>query len=96
MKVSNKVSLPGQREFEQHTAYFELDESDVSEKVWEGCTLLDKMLLMNTLVVYQGLLYQYAIGFITKETKQKETKAIFGVLSKELRSKVKEALSGLK
>lgn len=96
MKVSNKVSLPGVKEYEQHTAYFEITEEDVKEGVLGGCTLLEKLVLFNTIVLYQSILYQYAIGYLKKEGLKKEKELILSSISPKLREKLKEVLNGIK
>lgn len=93
MKVSHKVSFPGAREYEQHSAIFELTSEDIQHDALKECNLLEVMFVHNTLVVYEGLLFQYVKGYLGKDDLNAQTKRLFGMLTPKLEKVVKEILA---
>jgi len=84
MQVRHKISFQGMKDFEQHTAEFTIEECDAPAEVMEGCSLIEKMFIFNTLVLFEGLLFQYCEGYIEREDMEKRRKRIFGLLSPKL------------
>jgi hypothetical protein len=93
MKVWHKVSFPGgQTDYEQYSASFELETVDVDSKLLSGLNLLETMFAFDTLVAYQGLLFQYLKGFIDKKSLDLQTKRMFGMLTPKIEEAVKAIL----
>jgi len=92
MRVMNRVSFPGSENYEQYTAEFELTSEDVSPELLQDCNLLESMFVFNTLVRYQGLLFQYSHGYIDKKTLDGQTKRLFSTLTAKLQGVVKTIL----
>jgi hypothetical protein len=88
----HRVSFPGTQNYEQYTAQFELDAEDVSPELLDGCNLLEQMFVFDTLVCYQGLLFQYTKGYIDKKDLDGQTKRLFSTLTDKLRGVVKNIL----
>ena len=93
MRVMHKVSFPGGRDYEQYAAEFELVAEDVSSGVLDDLNLIEKMFAFDTLVAYQGILFQYLKGYIDKEQLDAQSKRLFGMLSPKLEKAVKEMLT---
>ena len=93
MRVSHKVSFPGGREYEQHSAVFELTSEDIQHDALKDCNLLEMMFVHNTLVVYEGLLFQYVKGYLGKDDLNAQTNRLFGMLTPKLEKVVKEILA---
>lgn len=92
MRVMHRVSFPGTQNYEQYTAQFELDAADVSSELLDGCNLLEQMFVFDTLVCYQGLLFQYTKGYIDKKDLDGQTKRLFSTLTARLQGIVKNIL----
>jgi hypothetical protein len=88
----HRVSFPGDANYEQYTAEFELFTEDVSPELLNGCSLLEQMFILDTLVCYQGLLFQYTKGYIDKKALDGQTKRIFSTLTPRLQDVVKSIL----
>lgn len=93
MQVMHRISFPGEQSYEQHTAEFTISETDVRADVLQTCNLLEKMFVFNTLVLFEGLLFQLAEGFIDEEQMKDRKKRVFGLLKPKLKSILKEILS---
>lgn len=96
MKVTHKISFPGGREFEQHSAEFELADSDVSPEILAGCNLAEKMFVFNVLVLFEGLLFQLCEGYIDGKEMKARRERIFGLLSDKLKKIVRSVLKNNK
>jgi len=96
MKVSHKISFPGGREFEQHSAEFELSDSDIAPELLAGCNLAEKMFLFNVLVLLEGLLFQLCEGYIDGKEMKARRERIFGLLSDKLKGIVRSVLKNNK
>lgn len=92
MKVTHKISFPGEREFEQHSAEFELADSDIAPEVLVGCNLAEKMFLFNVLVLFEGLLFQLCEGYIDGKEYKARKNRIFGLLSDKLKGIIRSIL----
>jgi hypothetical protein len=86
------VSFPGGNEYEQYSAEFELVAEDVTTSVLDKLNLIERMFAFNTLVSYQGLLFQYLKGYIDKESLDAQSQRLFGMLNEKLEKVVKELL----
>jgi len=84
MKISHKVSFPGGKEFEQYTAEFSLEDSDLKAEYVSNCNLLEKMFLFNTLVIYEGVLFQYSKGYFSEEEYKGQKARILSMLNPKL------------
>jgi len=93
MKVIHKVSFPGGREYEQYSATFELEAVDVSPDALSELNLIETLFAFNTLVAYQGVLFQYLKGYIDKEMLDAQSKRLFGMLTPKLEKVVKRMLT---
>ena len=67
MQVSHKVSFQIGAAFEQHSADFTLEDKDLTIETFHSLNLLEKMFIMNVLVVIEGLLFQNIEGYISNE-----------------------------
>jgi len=85
MQVSHKVSFAGSQQFEQHSATFTLESADISPALLDGCNLIEQMFVFNTLVVFEGLLFQYTLGYLSKEDFKNMKSRVFGLLNPKLR-----------
>lgn len=94
MKLSNKVSFPGSHPYEQYTAEFTLEDSDIQKELLGSCNLLEKMFVFNILVSLEGLLFQYAKGFFSKEEYQGQKSRLLSLLTPKLEEVVKSILGG--
>lgn len=92
MRILHKVSFPGGNEYEQHSAEFELVAEDVSIVHLDKLNLIERMFAFNTLVSYQGLLFQYLKGYIDKDSLDKQSKRLFGMLNPKLEKVVTKML----
>jgi hypothetical protein len=92
MKLTQKVSFPGVHQFEQYTAEFTIEESDIPAEMFNGANLLEKMFVFNALVAIEGLLFQYAKGFISREDYEQQRKRLYGLLAPKLQKMVLEIL----
>jgi hypothetical protein len=86
-----KVSFPGGRQYEQYTAEFTIEDQDVPKELLGECNLLERMFLFNTLVSIEGLLFQYAKGYISLEEYKAQKDRLISILS----DKLKKVLGGL-
>lgn len=93
MEVMHRISFPGEQSYEQHTAEFTISETDVKADVLKECNLLEKMFIFNTLVLFEGLLFQLAENFIDEKEMKKRKARIFGLLNPKLKDIIKEILS---
>jgi hypothetical protein len=92
MKISHRVSFPGGREFEQHTAEFTLEDSDMKADVLKDCNLLEKMFLYNTITIYEGVLFQYTKGYFNEEEYKGQKARILSMLNPKLLAIFKDIL----
>lgn len=69
MITTHKISFQGGKPFEQHSAEFTLEGSDFdgADSVFSSLNILEKMFLMNTFVIIEGLLFQFSDGYISSE-----------------------------
>jgi hypothetical protein len=93
MKVSHRISFPGGKEFEQHECIFDLDGSDVEGVAVDKLNSLQKIQLLNTLVVINGLLYQRGEGYIGKEDYDARKKRILSLLAPQVQEAFLEVLN---
>ena len=93
MQVSHKISFPGNRQFEQHTAMFTLSTEDVPADVMSSCSVVERMFILNMLVLYEGLLFQLSEGYISYDDFNKRKKRLFSILPKHLVSIVSQLLT---
>jgi hypothetical protein len=84
MRLTQRTSFPGTHQFEQYTAEFTIEESDVPKELFGDCNLLEKMFVFNILVSIEGLLFQYAKGFISREEYGEMRKRLYSLLSPKL------------
>lgn len=94
MKIGHKVSFPGGRDFEQHTAYFEITDEDIAKEAVGSLNLIEKMFVFNTVVLYEGILFQHTKGYITAEEFKAQKERIFGMLNEKLMASFKAMLKG--
>lgn len=92
MRVHHKVSFPGAQNYEQYAAEFEITTEDIPPEQLNGCNLLEKMFVFDTLVAYQGILFQYLKGYIDKNLLNDQSKRLFGMLTPKLEQIVKNIL----
>lgn len=92
MRVFHRVTFPGGNNYEQYAAEFELTTEDISGKLLDNCNLLEQMFVFDTIVCYQGLLFQYLKGYIDKKLLDGQSKRLFSMLTPKLEGMVKEIL----
>lgn len=93
MQVTHKISFQGGKDFEQHTAEFTISDSDIrAGEAVDSCNLLERMFIFNTLVLFEGLLFQFSEGYLSREDLEKRRKRIFGLLNSKLQDVVKTLL----
>lgn len=93
MRILHRVSFPGGREYEQYSAEFELVTEDVSSEVLGELNLIEKMFVFDTLVAYQGILFQYLKGYIDKEMLDAQSERLFKMLTPKLDKAVRAMLT---
>jgi len=96
MQVTHKISFPGKQQFEQHTAVFSLSSEDVSAEEFKKISIGERMFVLNFLVLYEGLLFQFCEGYISVEAFKEKQKLLFKILPEHLKSLVNTLLSGKK
>lgn len=84
MKIMHRVTFPGSREFEQHTAEFTLEDTDIKADLLKDCNLLEKMFLLNAMTIYEGVLFQYSKGYLSEEEYKGQKSRIISMLSPKL------------
>lgn len=94
MKTSHSISFPADKQFEQHIATFELDSADLEVAQVEALNPLEKLRLMNTMCLINGLLFQLAEGYISKDEYEARKKRILSLLPKEIQVVLMEVLRG--
>ena len=94
MKLSNKVSFPGERPYEQYSAEFTLEDSDIPKELIGSCNLLEKMFLFNVIVSLEGLLFQYAKGYFSKEEYVAQKDRLVSLLSPKLKGMMIQIMGG--
>ena len=93
MRLTQKVSFQGSQAFEQYTAEFTLEDTDMNPELFGACNLLEKMFLFNTVVSLEGLLFQFAKGYIGVEDYKAQKSRLVGLLSPKLEGVLKELLT---
>jgi hypothetical protein len=86
MEVKHKISFQVGREFEQHTAEFTLSAEDIKFDEFEGLNLVQRMFVLNALVLIEGLLFQEAEGYIDEEEFKKRRSRVVGFMSEKVKS----------
>lgn len=94
MKTEHIISFPGDKQFEQHSASFELDSADLDAAQVKTLNPLEKLRLMNTMCLINGLLFQLAEGYISKEDYEARKKRLLSILPKEIQVVLMEVLRG--
>jgi len=94
MKTEHIISFPGDKQFEQHSASFELDSADLDAAQVKALNPLEKLRLMNTMCLINGLLFQLAEGYISKEDYEARKKRLLSILPKEIQVVLMEVLRG--
>lgn len=94
MLVSHKISFQIGEQFEQHTAIFTIEDKDIPNDSLDKLNLMEKMLVFNTFVVLEGLLYQYAEGYIDREALTARKKRLFSLLKPKPLALVNSLLGG--
>lgn len=89
MKLMQRVSFPGPKEFEQYSAEFTLEDSDIPSKFYNGCNLLEKMYVFNVLVSLEGILFMYAKGYFDEKEYKAQKERFLSTLSPKLKAVVK-------
>jgi hypothetical protein len=92
MKLTQTVSFPGGRQFEQYSAEFTIEEQDIPKMLVGDCNLLEKMFLFNTIVSIEGLLFQFAKGYFSAEEYMAQKDRLISTLSSKLKSILGEIL----
>ena len=92
MEVRHRISFSGGKEYEQHEGWFILGDADIPSGALDGCNLMEKMVVFNVLVLFEGLLFQYCEGYIDKDDMKKRKDRIFGLLSDKLTEVVKNLM----
>lgn len=94
MKVSYRISFPGGKEYEQHESIFEVDSSDFNGCApFENLNPLQKVQLLNSLLMVNGLLFQRAEGYINKENYEQRKARVFSLMAKVVKDALTEVLS---
>lgn len=94
MKTEHIISFPGNKQFEQHSASFTLDSDDLKAAQVKALNPLEKLRLMNTLCLINGLLFQLAEGFISKDEYEARKKRVLSLLPKDIQEALTEVLRG--
>jgi len=94
MEVRHKVSFSIGKEFEQHTAEFVISSDDIKNNVFHDLNLLEKMFLLHSLVLIEGILFQLAEGYITDEEKKARILRVKSMLSDKVKTVLYSILGG--
>jgi len=94
MEVTHKISFQIGAAFEQHSAEFKLVEHDLTLDTFNSLNLLEKMFVMNALVLIEGLLFQSAEGYISNEEFTKRSTRIKSIMNPKVREVLDSLLKG--
>lgn len=94
MKTEHVISFPGEKQFEQHSASFTIDSDDLETAQVKALNPLEKLRLMNTMCLINGLLFQLAEGYISKEEYDARKKRLLSLLPEEIQMALTEVLRG--
>ena len=92
MEVTHKISFQVGREFEQHTAEFRLGPLDVNADAFGGLNLLEKMFVLNSLVLIEGLLFQLSEGYIDEPSFKARKSRIISLLNEKSAKALRDSL----
>lgn len=92
MRVTHRVSFQIGNQFEQHTAEFSLETEDVHNKAFDSLNLLEKMLVFQTLLLKESLLFQLADSYIDEVTEKKRWERVISGLAPNVKEAVKSVL----
>lgn len=93
MKVAYRISFPGGKDFEQHESIFEMDSADfISSDAFDDLNPLQKVQLMNSLLMVNGLLFLRAEGYIEKDDYEKRKTRVFSLMAENVKGALKEVL----
>jgi hypothetical protein len=92
MRLTQRVSFPGGKPYEQYTVEFTIEDTDIPKELVGGCNLLERMFLFNTLVSIEGLLFQYAKGYFSAEDYTAQKDRLISTLSSKLKAVLGELL----
>ena len=92
MEVTHRISFQIGREFEQHTAEFKLGPMDVNADAFGSLNLLEKMFVLNSLVLLEGLLFQLSEGYIGEDVYKSRKERILSLLSENAMTAFRTAL----
>lgn len=84
MQVTHKISFQMGGPFEQHTAEFMLAESDIGIDGFSALNSVQRMFILNALVLTSGLLFQQAEGYITEEEYKSRVKRIASLMPEKV------------
>ena len=94
MQVTHKISFQIGAAFEQHSAEFTLSETDLTLDTFSKLNLIEKMFIMNDLVLIEGILFQNVEGYISKEEYLKRVGRIKSLLTPKLLEVLESLLKG--
>lgn len=93
MKVKYRISFPGGKDFEQHESKFEIESNDfVDSTAFHNLNPLQRIQLMNSLLMVNGLLFLRAEGYIDKNDYEQRKTRVFSLLAKEVKEALTEVL----
>jgi len=93
MKVSYRISFPGGRDYEQHESVFEIDSADfLGCDAFDDLNPLQKVQLLNSLLMVNGLLFLRAEGYIDKEDYEQRKARVFSLMAKVVKDALMEVL----
>jgi len=92
MEVTHKISFQIGKEFEQHSAEFKLGPLDVNAEAFGSLNLLEKMFVLNSLVLLEGLLFQLSEGYIDEIAYKARKERIMSLLNERTTKAFKDAL----
>lgn len=92
MEVTHRISFQIGKEFEQHTAEFKLGPMDVNADAFGSLNLLEKMFVLNSLVLLEGLLFQLSEGYIGDADYKARKDRILSLLNDNAKKAFKDVL----
>lgn len=94
MRISYRISFPGGKEFEQHESIFEMSSDDfIDSPTFNNLNPLQKVQLVNSLLMVNGLLFLRAEGYIDKLEYEKRKERVFSLMAKDVKGVLTEVLS---
>jgi hypothetical protein len=94
MRVSYRISFPGGKDFEQHESIFEADSNDFIDSIaFHDLNPLQRVQLMNSLLMVNGLLFLRAEGYIDKDEYEKRKVRIFSLMQENVKGALTEVLT---